>query len=209
MRARVLSSLPIGSCTPLIPRGPHSIPQGPIGVSNKVKCWLVMAGSDFARPMCNLELESRLGNCCDPPGFRGIFRAIPRFSSFRGASETSEPGISRFRVWSVRVGLADLDGPSRNDAKLWAGAAFRGIISRTPPPHPTEPPNANDKRQRIRHGLSRGGPGNGSAPAAGLRARLALRLPHLVVGAGTAQHKTSRDRGVVAAFLPRSLGRRR
>src|SRR5580692_3968375 len=45
IRARVFSSLPIGSCRPLMPRGPHSIPQMPIGVSNRAKCWSVMVRS--------------------------------------------------------------------------------------------------------------------------------------------------------------------
>src|SRR5258708_35536511 len=44
----------------------------------------------------------------------GIFQARGQLArivaSFRGAKETSEPGISRFRVWSF--------GPSRNDGEI-------------------------------------------------------------------------------------------
>ena len=51
MRVRVLSSLPIGSCTPVMPRPPHAMPQRPIAVSNIAKEWPVMAGSKSDRPM--------------------------------------------------------------------------------------------------------------------------------------------------------------
>ena len=44
--------------------------------------------------------------------------------------------------------------------------------------------------------------------AAGLRARLAVRFPHLVLRARPAIAETSRDRGVLAALFPRALGRR-
>src|SRR5215471_18832337 len=61
MRASVLSRLPIGSCTPLMPRGPHSMPQIPMAVSNSAKCWSVMVGSKIACPIYvlsrNLGLE--------------------------------------------------------------------------------------------------------------------------------------------------------
>ncbi len=53
------------------------------------------------------------------------------------------------------------------------------------------------------------GQGAGNQPAAGLRARLAVRFPDLVVGTRTADAQSSRDRAFVAAFLPRALGRRR
>src|SRR5579871_5020353 len=49
---------------------------------------------------------------CENAAFAGKVTtgvATPPRSSFRGASETSEPGISRFRVWSC--------GPSRNDGR--------------------------------------------------------------------------------------------
>src|SRR4051812_20057099 len=77
MRARVLSSLDIGSCTALMPRGPQAIPQRPIAVSNIAKRWSVMAGSKSYRPCLELDagLESRLGNSCDPPEFRGNLAA--------------------------------------------------------------------------------------------------------------------------------------
>ncbi len=45
---------------------------------------------------------------------RQVLRAS---TSFRGASETSEPGISRFRVWSF--------GPSRNDDRSFTTSAAR------------------------------------------------------------------------------------
>src|SRR5674476_1550961 len=45
MRARVLSSAPIGSCTALTPRGPQAMPQRPIAVSKIAKLHSVMAGS--------------------------------------------------------------------------------------------------------------------------------------------------------------------
>src|SRR5215813_6778175 len=50
MRLRVLSSLPIGSCTPVMPRSPQITPQAPIGVSKIAKCWPVMASSLQALP---------------------------------------------------------------------------------------------------------------------------------------------------------------
>src|SRR5207302_5516892 len=58
--------------------------------------------------------------------------------------------------------------------------------------HSSRGPHANPPRQRIRHGLSRYWPG----PAAGVRARLAVRLPHLVGGARPPDAKASADRGV-------------
>jgi hypothetical protein len=64
-------------------------------------------------------------------------------------------------------------------------------------------PHADPARQRIRHGLSRRRPG----AAAGVRAWLAVRLPHLVVRARAADKTASRDRGVPAALLSRALGR--
>src|SRR5882724_7269663 len=50
---------------------------------------------------CRIELFAGVGH-----GY--LQRAATKKTSFRGTSETSEPGISRFRVWSF--------GPSRNDA---------------------------------------------------------------------------------------------
>src|SRR5260370_42149422 len=73
------------------------------------------------------------------------------------------------------------------------------------PLHPSRAPHANASRQRIRYGLSRRREG----PAAGVRARLALRLSHLVRRAWPAHAKASPDRGVVAALFSRALGRRR
>src|SRR5256885_16740578 len=77
MRARVLSSVDIGSCTALMPRSPHTVPQRPIAVSNIAKLWPVMAGSKSCNPDFLIErheldicLESRLGKSCDPPEFR-------------------------------------------------------------------------------------------------------------------------------------------
>jgi len=46
MRLRVLSSLPIGSWTPVMPRSPHTMPQGPIAVSKIAKLVAVMAHSN-------------------------------------------------------------------------------------------------------------------------------------------------------------------
>src|ERR1041384_5296226 len=43
MHLRVLSSLPIGSCTPVMPRSPQITPQAPIGGSKIANFWPVMA----------------------------------------------------------------------------------------------------------------------------------------------------------------------
>src|SRR5947209_8399444 len=83
MRARVLSSVDIGSCTALVPRSPHTMPQRPIAVSNTAKLWPVMAGSKSSRPgfltgrhELDVCLEFRLGKSCDPPEFRGNLSAV-------------------------------------------------------------------------------------------------------------------------------------
>src|SRR5258708_576883 len=85
----------------------------------------------------------------------------------------------------------------------WADGGFRGIIVALLT-HP-ESPHANAARQRIRHGLSR----YRQRPAASVRARLAVRFPHLVGGARAADATTSGDRGLVAALFSRALGRGR
>src|SRR5258708_3773812 len=74
MRVRVLSSLDIGSCTALIPRSPQTMPQRPIAVSKIAKWWPVMLAPNPIAPCRELDpgMKSRLGNCCYPPGFRGI-----------------------------------------------------------------------------------------------------------------------------------------
>ena len=65
--------------------------------------------------------------------------------------------------------------------------------------------HANASRQRLRHGLSRGRPG----PAAGLRARLAVRLSHLVWRcSGRCRSSIGSSRSVLAALFSRALGRR-
>src|SRR6516225_3185981 len=61
IRAHVFSRLPIGSCTPLMPRGPHSIPQPPIAVSNRAKYWLLMVGSKTLCPI----MRSRQNLCLE------------------------------------------------------------------------------------------------------------------------------------------------
>src|ERR1700730_18183313 len=86
-----------------MPRAPHTMPQRPMAVSKIAKLCPVMAGSKSTAPWSELDAgsESRLGNCCDPPEFRGHFGASREinaegrsfFSSFRGANEGSEPGI--------------------------------------------------------------------------------------------------------------------
>src|SRR5580704_14622850 len=79
MRPRVFSSLPIGNCTALMPRGPHAMPQRPIDVSNIAKECPVMAASYSVAPWCELDAgaEYGLGDCCFPPEFRDIDRVVP------------------------------------------------------------------------------------------------------------------------------------
>src|SRR5882762_9099218 len=61
MRARVLSSLPIGNCTALMPCGPQAMAQRPIAVSNMVKLWSVMAGSVVWLQVVSLMLACKIG----------------------------------------------------------------------------------------------------------------------------------------------------
>src|SRR5216684_3965377 len=89
MRARVLSSLDIGNCTALIPRGPHAMPQRPIAVSNIAKWCSVMAGSRSLAPWCELDawLQYGLGDCCYPPESRGNLAAFPGENFFGGSPD--------------------------------------------------------------------------------------------------------------------------
>ena len=111
MRVRILSSPPIGSCMPLMPRGPHAMPQRPIGVSNRAKCWSVMAwlqtlhAPSYDLWMPNLGLE--------------IVAIHPDSGEFSAQREIPPSTLSA---------SPDMQTPSR---------------------------------QRIRHGLSRRGPGKG------------------------------------------------
>src|SRR5258705_2967175 len=85
-----------------MPRGPHAMPQRPMAVSNIVKCWSVMAGSWLhvvsLMPGWNMGLEI-IAFHPNPEGTERhpqrdlAFRQIIFLLSFRGASETSKPGI--------------------------------------------------------------------------------------------------------------------
>ena len=72
--------------------GPHAMPQRPIAVSNSAKWCSVMAGSNSSAPCRELDagVESRLGECCDPPGFREI-RRRPMLSGVPGLSRRPMP----------------------------------------------------------------------------------------------------------------------
>ena len=91
------------------------------------------------------------------------------------------------------------------DRRVKPAYDYRRRAAPTRPPPPPRASHANPSRQRIRHGLSRYRPG----PAAGVRARLAVRFPHLVVGARSLDAKASGDRGQSAALFSRALGRHR
>ena len=60
---------------------------------------------EFADPIWRCRTDTRIPR--PAVRARGLSKPKIRTSSFRGASGASEPGISRFRVWSF--------GPSRND----------------------------------------------------------------------------------------------
>src|ERR1700733_5738190 len=93
--------------------------------------------------------------------------------------------------------------------RLWAATTFYEINVFLSSTHHLPSRHANASRQRIRHGLSRYRPRYRSRPAAGLRARLALRLPRLVGGARAADKEASRHCGILATLLSRALGRYR
>ena len=86
-----LFDTPIGICgIEWGPRGINGV-QLPMGVSNRVKCWSVMAGSNLRVPhVYALGKESRLGICCDPPGFRGEFAG---FNNMTGLMSGVAPGF--------------------------------------------------------------------------------------------------------------------
>src|SRR5581483_1700961 len=182
MRARVLSSLPIGSWTPLMPRGPHSMPQTPIGVSNRVKCWSVMARSKIACPILCPRRYLGLEIVAIHPDSGNL---APEFLVMAGLV----PAIHVF----LSVTAEDVD------ALLKAG---HDEIERPP-----ASPHADPSRQRIRHGLSGHRPCK-RAPA-GLRPRVTQRFPHLGLRGRSVDDTASRDLRQPAALFSRSLGRQR
>src|SRR5260370_23970343 len=108
MRARVVSSLELGSCTALIPRSTQTMPQRPIAVSNIAKWWPVMARLQILLPeILNLMRGLNLGLeivaihpnsgefCAVPRKELGRAEDFPLSARRPGAAwETPRPGVS-------------------------------------------------------------------------------------------------------------------
>src|SRR5437868_13584698 len=176
-----------------------------------------MAGSKSYCPDCELDAwpESRLGNCCYPPEFRGGLGVSHEKHADQSEDLSGlDPVIHLLReTLLAKERWIRGSSPRMTSKTPWPTLYGMGIrrfpwnhgSPRTALLHSSRGPHANPPRQGIRHGLSRYWP----RPAAGVRARLAVRLPHLVGGARPPDAKASADRGVPAALFSRALGRRR
>src|SRR5262249_4988241 len=92
--------------------------------SNRQKCWSVMAGSN-SYDHTDVDPESRLGNSCDPPGFRESCTA-----RFRSHALPREPFMKTLHVNGYDMAYLDVGQPngkpplvcvhgSLNDFRIW------------------------------------------------------------------------------------------